>query len=103
MREDSITEKGNKKSGKAAMHLRSKLRWKSSWNSFKKVAEKQKENLTPYEFRHRNAKQSHAMGFPIANISEAMVHSPEVHLDNYSRFKTDNLETIYDKANKLTA
>ena len=101
--EDSITEKGNKKSGKAAMHLRSRLRWKSSWNSFKKVAEKQKENLTPYGFRHRYAKQSHAMGFPIANISEAMGHSPEVHLDNYSRFKTDNLEAMYDKANKVSA
>ena len=43
------------------------------------------------------------MGFPIANISEAMGHSPEVHLDNYSRFKTDNLEAMYDKANKVSA
>ena len=68
MREDSITEKGNKKSGKAAMHLRIRLRWKSSWNSFKKVEEKQKENFTPYGFRHRYAKQSHAMGFELLNI-----------------------------------
>ena len=41
------------------------------------------------------------MGFPIANIAEAMGHSPEVHLDNYARFKTDNLEDMYNKANQL--
>tara|TARA_B100000212_G_C27331227_1_gene514726 strand:+ start:83 stop:1312 length:1230 start_codon:yes stop_codon:yes gene_type:complete len=99
--DDSFTDKGNKRSGKAAMHIRTRLRRRNSWNSFREIAEKQKENLTAYGFRHRYAKQSHAMGFPIANIAEAMGHSPEVHLDNYARFKTDNLEDMYNKANQL--
>ena len=61
------------------------------------------ENLTPYGFRHRYAKQSHAMGFELLNISEAMGHTPEVHLQNYSRFKTSGTTEMYNKANKVTA
>ena len=101
--DDSFTAKGNKRSGKAAMHLRTRLRRRNSWNSFREIAEKQKENLTPYGFRHRYAKQSHKEGFPVTNIAEAMGHTPEVHLDNYARFKTDNLEAMYNKANKVVA
>ena len=49
------------------------------------------------------AKEYHASGFPINNIAEAMVHTPEVHLQNYSRFKTSGTTEMYNKANKVTA
>ena len=41
----------------------------------------------PYSFRHRYAKGMHANNIPIANISEAMGHTIEVHLKSYARFK----------------
>ena len=43
------------------------------------------------------------MGFELLNISEAMGHTPEVHLQNYSRFKTSGTTEMYNKANKVTA
>ena len=54
----------------------------------------------PYTFRHRFAKASHAAGFPIANISQAMGHTPEVHLDSYARFKPDGTAELYELRNK---
>ena len=62
-----------------------------------------KEVLKPYSFRHRYAKQSHAAGFPIANIASAMGHSVEVHLQNYSRFTPDATTDLYVKANEIKA
>ena len=47
----------------------------------------QGEQLTPYSFRHRYAKGMHAANIPIANHSEAMGHTIEVHLKSYARFK----------------
>ena len=47
----------------------------------------QGEQLTPYSFRHRYAKDIHANNMPIVNISEAMGHTIEVHHKNYGRFK----------------
>ena len=43
-------------------------------------AKQKGEKLTPYSFRHRFAKGMHAANIPIANISEAMGHTIEVHL-----------------------
>ena len=40
-----------------------------------------------YSFRHRFAKGMHAANIPIANISEAMGHTIEVHLKSHARFK----------------
>ena len=57
----------------------------------------------PYSFRHRYAKESHASGFPIANIAQAMGHTPEVHLQNYSRFAPDKTTDLYAQANKISA
>ena len=45
------------------------------------------EQLKPYSFRHRYAKQMHAANVPIAIISEAMGHTIDVHLKSYARFK----------------
>ncbi len=46
------------------------------------------------------AKEYHASGFPINNIAEAMVHTPEVHLQNYSRFKPRGTTEMYRNSNK---
>ena len=45
------------------------------------------EQLKPYSFRHRYAKQMHAANVPIAIISEAMGHTIDVQLKSYARFK----------------
>ena len=50
-------------------------------------ADHQAEQFTPYSFRHRYAKEMHAANIPIANISEAMGHTIEVHMKSYARFK----------------
>ncbi len=62
-----------------------------------------KEVLKPYSFRHRYAKQSHAAGFPIANIALAIGHTVEVHLQNYARFTPDATTDLYAKANQVEA
>ncbi len=49
--------------------------------------EHQGEQLTTFSFRHRYAKAMHSANVPIANISEAMAHTIEVHLGSYARFK----------------
>ena len=46
-------------------------------------------HLTSYSFRYRYAKGMHTSNAPIANISEAMVHTIEVHLKSYARLKPD--------------
>ena len=63
------------------------LRRRKVWMSLRDEAEHQGEQLTPYSFRHRYAKGMHAANIPIANISEAMGHTIEVHLKSYARFK----------------
>ena len=49
------------------------------------------------------AMQSHAAGFPIANIASAMGHTIEVHLQNYTRFTPDATTDLYAKANEIKA
>ena len=63
------------------------LRRREVWLSMREDAKRQGEQLTPYSFRHRYAKGMHAANIPIANISEAMGHTIEVHLKSYARFK----------------
>ncbi|MCB4427428.1 tyrosine-type recombinase/integrase [Synechococcus sp. MU1643] len=63
------------------------LRRRTVWLSMREDAKRQGEQLTPYSFRHRYAKGMHAANIPIANISEAMGHTIEVHLKSYARFK----------------
>ena len=50
-------------------------------------AKQQREQFTPYSFRHHFAKGMHPANIPIANISEAMGRNIEVHLRSYARFK----------------
>ena len=63
------------------------LRRRAVWMALRDEAEHQGEQLKLYSFLHRYAKGMHAANIPIANISEAMGHSIEVHLKSYARFK----------------
>ena len=87
--------------GEAAMRLRTKLKRNKLWNLYRIETKEIGEVLVPYSFRHRYAKQSHAQKFPLANICNAMGHTLEVHLQNYSKFIPDDTGGMYDKANKV--
>ena len=89
------------KDGETAAALRTKLRRNKLWNLYRIETKDMGEELVPYSFRHRYAKQSHAEKFPLANICKAMGHTLEVHLQNYSRFIPDGTSEMYDKANKV--
>ena len=73
--------------GDGGQALNQYLRRRKVWMSLREEAEHQGEQLTPYSLRHRYAKGMHAANIPIANISEAMGHTIEVHLKSYARFK----------------
>ena len=75
------------------------LRRRDAWKSLRAQAEIQGEQLTPYSFRHRYAKGMHAAGIPIANISEAMGHTIEVHLQSYARFKPSATAELVEAVN----
>ena len=76
---------------------------KNIYLEIKEEAKKIDQECVPYSFRHRYAKESHAMGFPVSNIAEAMGHTPEVHWQNYARFKPDATSDLYSKANQLVS
>ena len=87
--------------GKGGEALGTFLKRRKYWKQLKEVVNAtKKEVLKPYSFRHRYAKQSHAAGFPIANIASAMGHTVEVHLQNYARFTPDATTDLYAKANQ---
>ncbi|WP_413440664.1 site-specific integrase [Synechococcus sp. MIT S1220] len=73
--------------GDGGQALNQYLRRRKVWMALRGEAERLGEQLTPYSFRHRYAKQMHAANVPIANISEAMGHTIDVHLKSYARFK----------------
>lgn len=73
--------------GDGGQALNQYLRCRPVWMALRDEAKPQGEKLTPYSFRHRFAKGMHAANIPIANISEAMGHTIEVHLKSYARFK----------------
>jgi len=75
-------------------------RQKASWGEMRKAARRDGEQLTPYSFRHRYAKASHAAGLPIANIAQAMGHTIEVHLSSYARFTPDATADLYAQVNE---
>ena len=90
--------------GKGGEALGTFLKRRKYWKQLKEVVNTtKKEVLKPYSFRHRYAKQSHAAGFPIANIASAMGHTVEVHLQNYARFTPDATTDLYIKANEIKA
>ena len=93
------------KEGKASDALKTRLSRNPVWNKFKKQAEKQKEVLVPYAFRHRYAKEAHArsveMNLTIKDIAFVMGHTVEVHQQNYARFMPEDTFAKFEK--QLTA
>ena len=79
------------------------LKRRKYWQSQRSLATATGEVLKPYAFRHRYAKESHAAGFPMANICKAMGHTIEVHLGNYARFTPDGTADLYAKRNARVA
>ena len=57
------------------------------------------EQFTPYSVRHRYAKGRLVAYVSIANISEAMGHTIEVHLTSYARFKPDATADLVEAVN----
>ena len=85
--------------GDGGQALNQYLRRRKVWMALREEAEHQGEQLTPYSFRHRYAKEMHANNIPIANISEAMGHTIEVHLKSYARFKPNATADIVAAVN----
>ena len=85
--------------GDGGQALNQYLRRRKVWMSLREEAEHQGEQLTPYSFRHRYAKGMHAANIPIANISEAMGHTIEVHLKSYARFKPNSTADLVAAVN----
>ena len=85
--------------GDGSQALNQYLRRRKVWMALRDEAEHQGEELTPYSFRHRYSKQSHAARLPVSEIAEAMGHSLEVHLRSYARFKPDSTAANYAAVN----
>ena len=83
-----------------------KREYKTKKNIYLEIREEAKkidQVAKPYSFRHRYARESHAMRIPTSNIAEAMGHSVPVHEQNYSRFTPDGTSDLYSKANQLVS
>jgi integrase len=85
--------------GDGGQALNQYLRRREIWKALRDEAEHNGEQLTPYSFRHRYAKQAHAARLAVAEISEAMGHTIEVHLKSYARFKPDKTAANFAAVN----
>lgn len=78
------------------------LRRQPIWHKLKAEAEastRGSESLTPYGFRHRYAKASHAARVSPKDVADAMGHTLEVHLQAYARFASTGVADAYALAN----
>ena len=91
------------KDGDGGLALRTHIKRRKLYQQIKADALKIGQQAVPYSFRHRYAKESHASGFHVSNIAEAMGHTIEVHWQNYSRFKPSGTTEMYRNRNKQTA
>ncbi|WP_245151618.1 integrase [Prochlorococcus marinus] len=79
------------------------LRDNKVWQQLKKEAEDERQQLTPYSFRHRYAYVGHNRQKDDGTyrapkqIADAMGHSLDVHLSSYSRFMTKELAKNFDQ------
>ena len=89
--------------GQGGLALRTHIRRRKIYQQIKADALKIGQEAVPYSFRHRYSKESHTSGFDVVNIAEAMGHTPEVHWQNYSRFKPSGTTEMYRNRNKQTA
>jgi integrase len=85
--------------GKGGEALGTFLRRRQLWSQLRAEAEAQGEELTPYSFRHRFARESHAARLPVATISDAMGHTVAVHLQSYARFQPSGVADAFAAAN----
>jgi integrase len=89
------------KEGKGGEALGTYLKRRAIWHQLKAEAESAGEELTPYAFRHRYAKQSHAVRLSVATIANAMGHTIDTHLKAYARFQPDAVAEAYEAANAV--
>ena len=79
------------------------LRDNKVWQQLKKEAEDERQQLTPYSFRHRYAYVGHNRQKDDGTyrspkqIADAMGHSLDVHLASYARFMTKELAKNFDQ------
>ncbi len=73
------------------------------WQQLRKEAEDERQQLTPYSFRHRYAyighnrqKEDGSYRCP-RKLAEAMGHSYDVHLQSYTRFKIKEMVEDFDR------
>ena len=91
------------KEGKAGEAIGTYLRRQDIWKAQRSEAAKEKEELTPYSFRHRYAYYGHnrpqldgSYRAP-KQIADAMGHTLDTHLLSYARFKTRDLAESFDQ------
>ena len=91
------------KEGKAGEAIGTYLRRQDIWKALRSEAAKEKEELTPYSFRHRYAYYGHnrpqldgSYRAP-KQIADAMGHTLDTHLLSYARFKTRDLAESFDQ------
>ena len=89
--------------GQGSLYILTHLKRRKLYQQIKEEALRIGQEAVPYSFRHRYSKESHAAGFDVTNISEAMGHTPEVHWQNYSRFKPSGTTEMYRNRNRQTA
>ena len=85
--------------GKGAQALSTYLRRREVWQALQAEAEHSGEQLTPYSFRHRYARECHRAGLSVADIANAMGHTIEVHLGSYARFTPDATAAAFAAVN----
>jgi integrase len=85
--------------GKGGEAIGTFLRRLRIWQELRSEAAAFGEELTPYSFRHRYAKASHAAKLAPKDISDAMGHTLDTHLQSYARFASSGLAEAYAAAN----
>jgi integrase len=85
--------------GKGGEALGTFLRRLPAWKQLRAEAAAAGEELTPYSFRHRYAKASHAAKLAPKDIADAMGHTLDTHLQSYARFASTGLAAAYAAAN----
>ena len=79
------------------------LRDNKVWQQLRKEAEDERQQLTPYSFRHRYAYVGHNRQKDDGTyrspkkIAEAMGHTLDVHLTSYARFQTKEMAEDFDR------
>ncbi|MEO1004199.1 MAG: integrase [Cyanobacteria bacterium J06638_7] len=85
--------------GKGGEALGTFLRRLPSWQLLREEAAAVDEELTPYSFRHRYAKTSHAAKLAPKDIADAMGHTLDTHLQSYAKYTSSGLAAAFAAAN----